>query len=341
MSFKVTLQPTGHQFSAAPDTTILQAALDAELVIPYGCKDGACGSCKARVLIGQVDHGRAPMSTLTETERENGMALMCCAHAMSDVEVECREVRRTTDIPIRKLPCRVQSLAKAASDVMIVSVKLPANDTFRFLAGQYVDFLLPGGKRRSFSIANPPHQAEALELHVRQVEGGFFTGQVFSSMKERDILRIEGPLGGFFLHEGDKPLIFLAGGTGFAPIKSIIEDMAERGIRRPIHFYWGSRDLAGLYQHELALQWARELADFRYVPVISDEQPAAWTGRTGFVHQAVMADHPDLSGFEVYACGAPGMIEAARRDFSERCNLHADAFFADAFTFSADNTQST
>jgi CDP-4-dehydro-6-deoxyglucose reductase len=250
-------------------------------------------------------------------------------------------VRRTTDIPIRKLPCRVQSLTKAADDVIILNVKLPANDPFRFMAGQYVDFLLPGGKRRSFSVANPPHQTEALELHIRLVEGGFFTQQVFSTMKERDILRIEGPLGGFYLHEGDKPIVFLAGGTGFAPIKSIIEDMAQRDIRRPVHFYWGSRDLAGLYQHELAQAWARELPDFCYVPVISDAQPEDWDGRTGFVHEAVMADHPDLSGFDVYACGAPAMIDAARRDFSARCNLHADAFFADAFTFSADNPQST
>ncbi|MDB5799642.1 MAG: CDP-6-deoxy-delta-3,4-glucoseen reductase [Rhodocyclales bacterium] len=338
MSFKVTLQPTGHQFPAAADTTILQAALNAELVIPYGCKDGACGSCKARVLVGQIDHGRSPLTTLTATERENGMGLMCCAHAQSDVEVECREVRRTTDIPIRKLPCRVQSLTRAADDVMILDVKLPANDPFRFMAGQYVDFLLVGGKRRSFSIANPPQRSESLELHIRLVENGFFTQQVFSTMKERDILRIEGPLGGFYLHDSGKPLIFLAGGTGFAPIKSIIEDMVARGIRRPIHFYWGSRDLAGLYQHELAQGWAREQPDFSYIPVISDSTPEGWQGRTGFVHEAVMIDHPDLSGFDVYACGAPAMIDAARRDFSARCELHADAFFADAFTFAADNT---
>jgi CDP-4-dehydro-6-deoxyglucose reductase len=341
MSFKVTLRPTGHQFQAPSDTSILQAALAAELIIPYGCKDGACGSCKARVISGQIDHARSPVTTLTTTERENGMGLMCCARALSDVEVECREVRRTTDIPIRKLPCRVQSLTKAADDVMILSAKLPANDPFRFMAGQYIDFLLTGGRRRSFSIANAPHQAEALELHVRQVEGGFFTGQVFSTMKERDILRIEGPLGGFYLHDGDKPIIFLAGGTGFAPIKSIIEDMNHRGIRRPIHFYWGSRDLAGLYQHELAQEWARTLPDFKYIPVISDKLPEGWSDRTGFVHEAVMADHPDMSGFDVYACGAPAMIDAARRDFADRCNLHTDAFFADAFTFAADNPEST
>lgn len=332
-TFQVQLQPTGHQFSAAADTSVLQSALNAELIMPYGCKDGACGSCKARVLEGTVDHGRSPETTLSATERAAGMALMCCAQPRSDLSVECREVRRTTDIPVRKLPCRVQSLEKAADDVMVVTLKLPANDPFRFMAGQYVDFLLAGGKRRSFSMANAPHQNEAIELHIRNVEGGFFTSQVFGTMKERDILRIEGPLGGFYLRDSAKPIVFLAGGTGFAPIQSIIEDMAHRGIRRPVRLYVGSRNAAGLYRHALAQQWAAALPDFQYIPVLSDE---AWDGRTGFVHQAVIADLPDLSGYEVYACGAPAMIDAARKDFAEQCGLPADAFFSDAFTFAAD-----
>ncbi|GAB4060332.1 CDP-6-deoxy-delta-3,4-glucoseen reductase [Uliginosibacterium sediminicola] len=341
-SFSVKLEPAGHQFSAQADTSVLQSALDAELIMPYGCKDGACGACKARVLSGEVDHGRSPANTLPQAERDQGMALMCCARPLSDLTVECREVRRSTDIPVRKLPCRVQSLSKAAPDVMVVSLKLPANDPFRFLAGQYVDFLLPGGRRRSFSLANPPQQSEAIELHIRHVPGGFFTEQVFGTMKERDILRIEGPLGGFYLRESDKPIVFLAGGTGFAPIKSIIEDMIARGIRRPMHLYWGARTLDGLYQHELATRWASDAGiDLHYVPVLSDAPADSWSGRSGLVHQAVIADLPDLSAFEVYACGAPAMIDAARQDFVTQCRLSADAFFADAFTFSADNTQST
>ncbi|GAA5172460.1 CDP-6-deoxy-delta-3,4-glucoseen reductase [Viridibacterium curvum] len=338
-TYQVTLQPAGHQFPAADDTSVLQSALNAELIMPYGCKDGACGSCKARVLSGQVDHGRSPESTLPPTDRDAGLALMCCAKPLSDLSIECREVRRTTDIPVRKLPCRVQSLEKAASDVMIVTLKLPANDPFRFMAGQYVDFLLAGGKRRSFSMANAPHQNETIELHIRHVAGGFFTEQVFGTMKERDILRLEGPLGGFFLRDSDKPIVFLAGGTGFAPIQSIIEDMAHRGIRRPVRLYVGSRNVEGLYRHARALEWASEsgkpVPDFQYIPVLSDE---AWEGRTGLVHQAVMADLPDLSGHEVYACGAPAMIDAARKDFVEQCKLPADAFFSDAFTFAADAT---
>jgi CDP-4-dehydro-6-deoxyglucose reductase, E3 len=335
MSHRITLQPTGHQFEVASGTTILQAALDAELLVPYGCRDGACGSCKAHVLSGEVDHGRAPLTTLTETDRANGLALLCCAHARSDMAIECRDVRRTTDIPLRKLPCRVQGMTQAAGDVMVLSLKLPANDPFRYLAGQYIDFLLADGRRRSFSIANPPG-AECIELHVRKVDGGFFTAHVFGAMKARDILRFEGPLGSFFLRESAKPIVFLAGGTGFAPIKAIVEEMRARGLRRPATLYWGSRNREGLYMESLARQWSQEIPDFRFVPVISDDVPADWTGRTGFVHQAVLDDLPDLAGHEVYACGAPAMIEAARAAFTAQRGLPADAFFADAFTYSAD-----
>lgn len=339
MSFQVTLQPSGHHFPTEPDSTLLQSALDAELIVPYGCKDGACGSCKAKILSGEVDHGRAPETTLSQTERDAGMALMCCASARSDLSIECRDVRSSHDIPLRKLPTRVISLTKLAHDVMQLNLKLPASEQFRFHAGQYIDFLLADGKRRSFSMASPPHNAEGIELHIRYVSGGFFTEQVFGRMKERDILRIEGPFGSFFLRdESTRPIVFVAGGTGFAPIKSMIEDMAHRGLSRPAVLYWGARDRDGLYLHGLAEKWTRELPWFKYVPVISDNIPEGWTGRSGFVHEAVMADLPDLSAHEVYACGAPAMIDAARRDFVERCGLPAEAFYADAFTFAADPT---
>lgn len=342
MSFKVTLQPSGRAFSADADTTLLQAALDAELLVPYGCRDGACGACKAKVVSGQVDHGRAPQTTLPEAEREAGMTLMCCAYAGSDLVIECRDVRSAHDIPVRKLPCRVDSLEKLSADVMRLVLRLPPNDLFHFLPGQYIDFLLADGQRRSFSIANTPNADNLLELHVRLIPGGQFTSRVFNAMKARDILRIEGPLGSFSLREnpedcGDKPIVFLAGGTGFAPIKAIIEDMIARKIQRPIALYWGARSTEGLYLHALAQRWARELPDFRYIPVISGEPPEGWSGRRGLVHHAVMADQPDLSGHQVYACGAPEMIEAAKKDFSEACRLPLTGFYADAFTFSSHN----
>ena len=337
MSFQVTLQPSGHSFSAEPEQTILEAAIAAGLVIPYGCRDGACGACKARLEAGQVKLGRHSPSALDEAEQAAGLTLLCRAHCASDVVVTVRHVQRMGDIPIKKLPCRVQRLEKLAPDVMLMVVKLPASEQFRFVAGQYVDFLLAGGKRRSFSIANAPEGADHLEFHVRLVEGGQFTGHVFNAMKEKDILRFEGPLGSFFLRESDKPIILLAGGTGFAPIKGLVEHAINAGVQRPMTLYWGSRDRAGLYLWELAASWEGKLPAFRFVPVLSDSPAGeAWTGRRGLVHQAVMADHPDLSGHEVYACGAPVMIDAARHDFMVGCHLPEDAFFCDSFTYSED-----
>lgn len=342
MSFKVSLFPGPHHFETTADATLLESALDAQLLVPYGCRDGACGACKGKVLTGEVDHGRSPETTLSAEERAQGMLLMCCAHAQSDLSIECREVRSANDIPIRKLPCRVMNLEKAAEDVMILTVKLPPAEEFRFRAGQYIDFLLPGGLRRSFSIANAPAQGDTLEFHIRHIPGGQFTGQVFTRMKAKDILRMEGPLGSFFLREapeegGNKPIILLAGGTGFAPIKSIVEAMQAQGTIRPTTLYWGARTLAGLYQHALAERWAQEIPGFQYVPVLSDEVPSGWTGHKGLVHHAVIRDYPDMSGYQVYACGAPAMIEAARQDFTQTCGLPAQAFFADAFSFASDN----
>jgi CDP-4-dehydro-6-deoxyglucose reductase, E3 len=340
MSFTVTLQPGGRTLAIDPGTTLLQAALDAELLVPYGCRDGACGACKAKVLSGEIDHGKAPQTTLPEAERSVGMTLLCCAHAHSDVTVECREVRSAHDIPVRKMPCRVQSLEKLAPEVMMLKLRLPTGDRFHFLPGQYIDFLLSDGQRRSFSIANTPNQDNTLELHVRLIPGGQFSGHVFSAMKARDILRIEGPLGSFFLRdqgnaEEAKPVIFLAGGTGFGPIKAIIEDMIARNIQRPIALYRGVRDTEDLYLSHLPEHWSRQLDNFSYTNVISGDTPEGWTGRSGMVHQAVMEDIPDLSGHEVYACGSPAMIEAAKKDFSEHGGLPLTSFYADAFIFSA------
>lgn len=337
MPHSVLIQPGGQQFELADDTTILQGALDAGLTLPYGCRDGACGSCKGRILEGTVDHGKASATALTEAERAAGLALFCCAKANGPLTIECHQVASTDDFPVRKLPCRVLRLERAADDVMVVEVKLPATERFGFRAGQYIDFLLPGNRRRSFSIANAPQDAQSLELHIRRVPGGQFTTHVFETMKEKDILRFEGPLGSFYLREdSDRPIILLAGGTGFAPIKGLIEYALKIGSTRPMSLYWGSRDKAGLYMDQLARTWQSQMSGFDYVPVLSEEGPAqGWSGRTGLVHQAVMQDRPDLSGVQVYACGAPAMIDAARRDFAA-CGLPDTQFFADAFTYASD-----
>jgi CDP-4-dehydro-6-deoxyglucose reductase len=232
------------------------------------------------------------------------------------------------------MPCRVQSMTRAAPDVMVIKLKLPANERLQFLAGQYIDILLKDGKRRSFSLANPPHDDELLELHIRNYAGGTFTEHVFGAMKEKDILRFEGPLGTFFLREdSDRPIIFLASGTGFAPVKGIIEHALHKGIRRPMHLYWGCRARDDLYLLQLPERWAREHPEFHFTAVLSEPRATdAWTGRTGLVHRAVMEDHPDLSGFEVYACGTPLMVEAAHREFTRERDLPEHAFYSDAFT---------
>ena len=338
MTHRITIRNTGHQFTANPDETILEAALREGLILPYGCRDGACGSCKGKLIEGSIDYGKYSNKALTETEREAGMALFCQALPLSDLIIEAREVRKAGDIQIRTLPCRVQRIERPTDDVVILYLKLPANERLQFLAGQFLDILLKDGTRRSFSMANAPHDDELLQLHMRHVAGGAFTDHVFGKMKERDILRFEAPLGTFFLREDStKPIVFVASGTGFAPIKSIIESALAKGVTRPMTLYWGGRRPRDLYMQDLPAKWAAEHAHFRFIPVISDALAEDhWTGRRGFVHRAVMEDFPDLSGYQVYACGVPVMVDAARRDFTTERKLPENEFFADSFTTAAD-----
>ena len=310
--------------------------------MPYGCKNGACGSCKGRILEGQVTHGEHSQGALSTTDETAGATLFCCAYPHSDLLIEAREVQGSGDIAIRKVPCRVNAIIKPSHDVAILKLQLPGAERFQFLAGQYVEFLLKDGQRRAYSIANVPTQDGPLELHIRHLPGGLFTDFVFgvneTVLKEKDILRFEGPLGSFFLREdSQKPIIFVAAGTGFAPIKAIIEQIQIKKIDRSIQLYWGGRRPADLYMNTLCQSWAADMPNFTYIPVISDALPEdLWSGRAGFVHQAVMTDHPDMRGFQVYACGAPVMVNAARQDFSLNCHLPDDEFFADSFTSAAD-----
>lgn len=342
MSFQVTIQPSQHRFQAEPDQTVLDAALAAGFVLPYSCRTGACSTCKGRVVSGEVDAGQSPAQVLAPEELVDGYTLFCQAHPRSDLVIEVAEVRLASDIQIRKLPSRVVAMARVAPDVIVLRLQLPASEQFRYYAGQYVEVILKSGARRSYSMANAPHAAAQLELHIRHMPGGLFTDHVFGAgetqMKEREILRLEGPFGSFFLREdSDKPIVFLASGTGFAPVKAIVEHMIFKNIQRPAVLYWGGRRPQDLYMSELVQSWTKALPNFRYVPVASDALPEdGWQGRTGFVHQAVMQDIPDLSGHQVYACGAPVMVDSARRDFSAQCGLPADEFYADSFTSQAD-----
>jgi CDP-4-dehydro-6-deoxyglucose reductase len=334
----VTIQPAGQQFQTEDGEAILAGALRNGFVLPYGCKNGACGSCKGKIVSGAVDYGVYQKKALTDEEKAHGKALFCQAKPLGDVVIEARAIGAVKGIQVKTLPCRVQKMERLADDVMVLHLKLPANERLVYLAGQFIEFLLKDGSRRSFSMGNPPHDAELVQLHVRQVAGGQFTEHVFNKMKERDILRFEGPLGTFFLREESaKPVVFVASGTGFAPIKAIIEDMLHRAIARPMTLYWGGRRPKDLYMNALAERWAAAQPGFRYLPVISDAAPEdKWTARTGFVHRAVMEDFPDLSGHQVYACGVPIMVDSARKDFTAACALPEDEFYADSFTTQAD-----
>ena len=331
MSYQVTIQPSGHQFTVAEGETLLAAALDAGFALPYGCRNGACGACKGKVASGVVDHGIHQAGALTDAEKAQGLALFCCATAKSDIAIEVKEVGAAKDIPVKTLPCRVERMEKLAEDVMAVWLKLPSNERLQFLPGQYLDFLLKDGTRRSFSMANAPESDELLELHIRHVPGGKFTDQVFSTMKAKDILRIHGPHGSFFLRDSDKPAIFVAGGTGFAPIKSLLAHAFHHELDRQFVLYWGARDLARLYQPQVPSDWQQQHSNFTFIPVL-DQAEAGWGGRVGRVHEAVLADFADLSGYEVYACGAPPMVQAAKREFMVR-GLPEDAFYSDAFDY--------
>lgn len=338
MPYRITIEPSGHRFDVSDDETILQAALREGFTLPYGCRNGACGSCKGKVLQGTVDFGKYQPDTLKPEEIAEGKALFCVARPLSDLVLEAKEIRAAGEVPVRTLPCRVNMLQKLADDVMLMQLKLPANERLQFLAGQYIDFLLKDGKRRSYSIANPPHADEFIELHLRHVPGGRFTGHVFNEMKEKAILRFEGPHGSFYVREeSDKPIIFVAGGTGFAPIKGMLEHLFAEQSGRQMVLYWGARARKDIYMPELPLQWQQQHANFSFIPVLSDPSPDdRWQGRTGYVHEAVMQDFNDLSGFEVYVCGAPAMVEAARSAFAQSRALPENAFFADSFTYQAD-----
>ena len=341
MSFTVTVVPAQRSFEVQRDEPILAAAIRHGVGLPYGCRDGACGSCKSRLLEGRVIHGAHQHKALSIVEEESGLILACCATPQSDCVIEARSVPGAGEFPILKLPSRVISIERVAPDVAVLKLQLPANQNLQYRAGQYIEFILRDGARRSYSMANAPHllgTPPAIELHLRHLPGGKFTDHVFAAMKEKDILRMEGPFGSFFLREdSDKPMVLLASGTGFAPIKALIERLRHQGITRPTTLYWGGRRPQDLYMHRWCETTAAEWPTLRYVPVVSDALPEdAWDGRVGFVHRAVMSDFPDLSRHQVYACGAPVVVDSAHRDFVASCGLPDDEFYADAFTSEAD-----
>ena len=341
MAFQIVVQPSGRSFSVEGDETLLSAGIRQGLNMPYGCKDGACGSCKCKKISGEVQLGTYQTKALSDEERAQGLVLTCCATALSDVVLESKQVTSADAFPMKKMPVRIASMEKVSSDVMRIFLQLPATEVMQYHAGQYVEFLLRDGSRRAYSMANAPHtlaaDAPKIELHIRHMPGGKFTDHVFGAMKEKDIQRVEGPQGSFYLREdNDAPIVLLASGTGFAPIKALMEHMQHKGITRPTRLYWGGRRPADLYMNDWVLAQLPLMPHLQYIPVVSNALPEdAWTGRTGFVHAAVLQDTPSLTAYQVYACGAPIVVDSAKRDYIAS-GLVEDNFFADSFTSEAD-----
>lgn len=340
---KVTLKNSGHSFDVRPSQTVLSAAIEAGINLPYGCRNGACGSCKAKLVTGSVHHNDYQSSAMTDAELAAGNTLLCCAFAETDLTIECREVGGLAGIKPRILPARVAKKEQLAHDVIALHLQLPASERLQFKAGQYIEFILKDGSRRAYSIANAPHDADFLQLHIRVLQGGAFSEYAANGLADKAILRLEAPFGNFFLREdSDKPCIFVAGGTGFAPVKGIIEHMLHNNINRPIILYRGARQLQDLYMSDLCEKWAELMPNITYIPVLSgDAKMDDWAGRTGYVHEAVLVDFADLSDYQAYVCGAPGMCEVAHNSFVQK-GLNSDEFYSDAFTSAvAPNLQPT
>ncbi|MEN8213790.1 MAG: CDP-6-deoxy-delta-3,4-glucoseen reductase [Pseudomonadota bacterium] len=335
-SYQVTVQPQGRVFSVQQGETVLDAALRQNVGLPYGCRSGNCGTCEATLLEGEVSYADGTPDGLADPVYD---CLPCQALPASDLVIETELVEQAAEIQPSVMPCKVESHQQLSHDVMRLMLKLPENQRLQFLAGQYLDFILPGGEHRAFSIANAPHDDALIELHIRHIEGGKFTDYVFDSMQDKTVLRIEAPLGTFTLHEASsRPILMVGGGTGFAPLKSMIEHAIYSGIKRPITLYWGVRAERDLYLPDLPEEWSRQHDNIRFIPVLS-EPDEDWQGRTGFVHAAVMQDISNIGDYDVYMTGPPVMVDAAVSAF-EQAGLSREHMFSDSFEYGAQSDAS-
>lgn len=332
MPHQASLRPGGRIFEVRDHETVLAAALRQDVHLPDGCRNGSCGVCRAHLASGRVRYPHGPPLGLTAFERNAGDVLLCRAVPATDLVLDVQEVAAAADLVIKTLPCRVARMQLLTREVMVLHLRLPPVETLRFLPGQYIDVLLPGGQRRSFSLANPPHDSTHLEIHVGLVPGGRFSEEVFSHMQMDALLEIQGPLGSFFMQENStRPLLMVAGGTGYAPCKAMLRHLFENQIKCPVTLYWGARSKADLYEQMQAEQWAREQADFRFVPVLSEPQAGdQWTGRRGRVHEAVLADYAEFSKCDIYLAGPPTMVRGTRQSLllkgADPAHIFSDAF---------------
>ena len=337
MSFKVLEPKFGHEFEVEDGETVLEAAMRQGVGLPYGCRNGACGKCAGELVKGSVDYGDAEIRSAAKEQLQNGKTLFCQAKPLSDLVIHVREIVKSIDLEVLTMPCRVEKMELLTHDIMKLQLKIPEAKRLQFFAGQYLDILLKDSKRRAFSMANPPHDDEYIELHIRHVPDGHFGDFVFDGMEERTMLRIEAPLGSFYLREdSERPVIMMGGGTGFAPIKGMIEHAFHIGIERPIHLFCGVRALRDLYMDELANSWQQLHSQFQYTPVLSEPGiDDNWTGKQGYVHEEVVQQYPDLANYDVYMSGPPPMVKAGMDAFYDH-GLSEDQIYSDSFEYSDD-----
>ncbi|MDH5764463.1 MAG: CDP-6-deoxy-delta-3,4-glucoseen reductase [Gammaproteobacteria bacterium] len=337
MSHRVSVPASGHVFTIEENETVLDAALRQGIGLPYGCRNGACGKCAGELISGKVAYEEEALKAGALELHNQGKTLFCQAMACSDLEIEVTEITESEDIEIKTLPCRVEHMQLLTHDIMKIELKLPETERMQFLAGQYLEIILKDGKRRAFSIANAPHDDDLIELHIRHVPDGHFGDYVFQEMKEKTLLKIEGPLGSYYLREdSDRPIILVGGGTGFAPLKGMLEHAFKVGIDKPIHLFCGVRAKRDLYMDEMVKGWLAEHNNLKYTPVLS--QPEAgddWQGKTGYVHEAVVDEYPDLSGYDIYLSGPPPMIKSGMEAFYEK-GLPESQIYSDSFEYSDD-----
>ena len=337
MSFKISVPASGHEFIAEEDESILEAAIRQGIGLPYGCRNGTCGKCAGEVISGETKCDADSLRAFAKKEFETGKTLFCQACAVSDLEIKVREIVKGADIEIKTLPCRVEKMVLLTHDIMQLKLKLPETERLQFMAGQYLEILLKDGKRRAFSIANAPHDDACIELHIRHVPDGHFGDFVFDGLKEKDLLRIEGPLGSYFLREdSDRPVILMGGGTGFAPLKGMLEHAFYINLERPVHLFCGARAKRDLYMDDIVGRWLRKYPNLKYTPVLSDPaEEDDWQGETGFVHESVVRHYPDLTGYDVYLSGPPPMVKAGMDLFYEK-GLPETQIYSDSFEYSDD-----
>ncbi|MDD2341533.1 MAG: FAD-binding oxidoreductase [Tolumonas sp.] len=325
MNYKISLMPSEISFDADQELTILQSALKNDVVLEHSCGNGQCGACKTKLINGRISF-EDKFNILTENDKSEKIFLSCVTKPLSDISIRADFYPELLDVKTKTVPCKVHSIEYPVESVAVLKLRLPPSADFNFLPGQYID-LTYNGVSRSYSIASAIVENNLLELHIRKVTDGVFSGFVFNEFKPNQLLRMQGPIGTFFIRKTDKPLIFVAGGTGFAPVKAMVESLIKQDDKRAIHIYWGARKQDDIYS-DLPNQWANQYPNIISQVIVSDDN--TWDGRCGFVHQAVLDDFENLNGFMVYACGASAMINIARRTFIEK-GLDEHSFIADAF----------